>query len=180
MDDRTDRWRDRGSAWSLRPWPYAGGLAAACFAILALTGVVMAFSYQPTPEHAYVTSYYISNVLPYGWLVRTVHAWAANLMILFAAVHAVQVFISGSYKGGREANWYIGIAAFVVTGTAAFTGSLLPWDQIAYWSTDAGVSILAQTPVLGRALAGLMLGGQAVGENALTRFHAAHVTLLPA
>lgn len=163
-----------------RPWPYFGGLAMVCFGLQVVTGLIMAFVYQPTPDNAYVSSYYIANVMPYGWLVRTIHAWGAHLTIVFAALHAVRIFVSASYKPPRQANWVIGVVGLLTVIAMGFTGNLLPWDQKAYWNTDVTVSLFREAPFFGKQVATLILGGDSVGSATLTRFFAAHVTILPA
>ena len=164
----------------LRPWPYFGGLALASLAIQAATGVLMAFTYQPTPDQAYVSSYYIANVMPYGWLVRTIHSWGAHLAIVFAAVHAVRVFVNASYKRPRGAKWAVGVLSLLVMIAMAFTGNLLPWDQGALRETTSALSLFREAPLVGDWIADVLVGGAQLGAATLTRFFAAHATVLPA
>lgn len=167
-------------AASMSPWPYFGGLALACLGIQVVTGLLMAFRYQPTPDEAYVSVYYIANVMPYGWLVRSAHSWGSVLTLVFAALHAVSVFIKASYKKPRQGNWVLGVLALMTAVALGFTGRLLPWDQMAYWGTEAAVDLFRQAPLVGDWIARGLLGGELVGAATLTRFYAAHVTVLPA
>jgi quinol-cytochrome oxidoreductase complex cytochrome b subunit len=168
------------AGFRLRPWPYLGGLAVVCVVLQAVTGILLAFSYQPTPDTAYVSVYYITNAMPYGWLVRTVHSWGSHLLIVFAALHAVRMFVTASYKHPRRANWVLGVVALLATIAMSFTGNLLPWDQRAYWDTTRAVALFEQAPLVGEWLVTTLLGGDTIGPTALTRFHASHVTILPA
>jgi quinol-cytochrome oxidoreductase complex cytochrome b subunit len=163
----------------IRPWPYFGGLALVAVVLQAVTGLIMSFTYQPTPDQAYVSSYYIANVMPYGWLVRTVHTWGAAFIIGFAAIHAVRMFVAGSYKPPWRAGWVFGVLALLAAVSMGFTGHLLPWDQTAYWDTTAAVDLFRQAPVVGGWIAGTLLGGETVTAATLTRFYAMHATILP-
>ncbi len=162
------------------PVPYAAGLAIICLFLQALTGVLMAFAYQATPDSAYTSTYHIANEIPYGWLVRTVHAWGAVLVVLFVTVHIVSVFLAASYRGDRQAKWFLGIFALLVCVALGVSGQLLPWDQAAYWSTSESISLTRQVPLVGEWVAGVMLGGTSIGAATLTRFSSAHIMLLPA
>lgn len=179
---RTER---RGApAWLLdscaRPWSCFGGLALVCLALQVVTGLLLAFSYRPTPGEAYASVYYLSNVMPYGWLVRTVHFWGSQLVIALAALHAVRMLVNGSYRRPERTGWIVGALALAFVIALAFTGSLLTWDQSAYWSTFAAVSLLREVPLVGEWVARGLLGvDAALGAAALTRFYAAHLTLLP-
>ncbi len=164
----------------VRPIPYAAGLALFCLALQALTGVLMAFSYQATPDNAYASTYHIANEIPYGWLVRTVHVWGAVLVVLFLTVHIVSVFVTAAYRENREVRWFLGIFALLVCVALGVTGQLLPWDQRAYWSTSAAMTLMKQVPIVGEWVAGVMLGGDSISAATLTRFSSAHIMLLPA
>lgn len=182
MSDRAVRRRPTEvlSRWRVRPWPYFGGLALTCLVLQGLTGLFMTFSYQPTPDRAYVSVYYLANVMPYGWLIRTIHVWGAHLTIVFTALHALRMFLTASYKHPRQVSWVLGAVALGAVLALAFAGALLPWDQKAYWGTTAAISLFRETPLIGEWVAGALLGGARLGATALTRFHAAHVTVLPA
>jgi ubiquinol-cytochrome c reductase cytochrome b subunit len=164
----------------IRPWPYFGGLAVVCFALQVVTGVIMALSYEPTPAEAYVSTFYIANVMRYGWLVRTVHHWGAHLTVFFAGLHCFRMFATASYKPPRRANWVVGAVGLLAAVGLAFTGNLLPWDQSALADTTAAIELFRHVPLAGDAFADLLLGGEAIGAATLTRFYAAHVAVLPA
>jgi len=163
---------------------YFGGLAIVSLGMQVLTGILLAFSYQPTTDHAYASTYYISNVMAYGWLVRTIHAWGGILAAGFVVAHALAVFVTASYKrphrARANANWILGLFAGIVIAAMGFTGRLLPWDQLAYWSTDAGLSLLEKVPVLGGLIEAALTTPEGTAGTLLTRFFAAHVILLPA
>lgn len=179
--------------WSLR-WTTTFGLgimSASAFVITLVTGVMLMFYYKPTPELAYQSIKDIHFVVPTGRLIRNIHRWAANVMVLAVILHMARAFYTSAYRRPREFNWLIGILLLVVTLGLSFTGYLLPWDQLAYWAITIGANI-AQSPrevtdalgITGWFDPGglqrlLLLGSDVVGAEALIRFYLLHVMILP-
>jgi len=162
-----------------RFWFCFGGLTFFVALVQAITGVFLMFYYVPTPERAYSSVYYITHYVNYGWLVRSVHAWGSQLMIIFVLIHMLRVFWTASYKHPREFNWVAGVILFFVTMAFGLTGYLLPWDNKAYWGSTVATSLMAQVPFIGRQIQQIALGGTALGAPALTRFFDLHVMILP-
>ena len=183
-----------------------GGLTLVCFVILVVTGAIMAFYYTPSVDHAWDSVQFITYQIPYGFLVRNLHRWSANLMVVFLFMHTMRVFFTGSYKRPRELNWLVGLMLIGVTLFVAFSGYLLPWDNRAYYATVIATNLTVTTteelihwihglPLVGTQMADLlsrmgivetaewvrnfMLGGEEIGPSTLTRFYILHVFLLP-
>jgi quinol-cytochrome oxidoreductase complex cytochrome b subunit len=149
------------------------------FFILIGTGVLLMFYYVPSTEKAYDIMKDLQFVVSAGLVIRNMHRWAAHLMVLFVMLHLCRVFYTGAYKRPREFNWVMGVGLFLLTLGLSFTGYLLPWDQLAFWAITVGTNIAGYAPVVGLKLKYLMLGGNIVGQDALTRFYALHVIVLP-
>lgn len=163
-------------------WTYSwglGGLAAMLMAILALTGVVLQNNYTPAAPQAYLDILEINSNVWFGELIRNLHHWSANLLIVVAVLHLIRVFVTGAYRPPRELNWLIGVAMLLLTLGANFTGYLLPWDQLAFWAITVGTSIISYVPLVGGWLSQLILGGPEVGANTLLNFYAMHISLIP-
>jgi quinol-cytochrome oxidoreductase complex cytochrome b subunit len=150
------------------------------FLILIVTGVLLMFYYVPSTEQAYNNMKDLQFVVSVGLVMRNMHRWAAHLMVIFVLLHMCRVFYTGAYKRPREFNWVLGIGLFLLTLGLSFTGYLLPWDQLAFWAITVGTNIAAYAPYIGPKLKYLMLGGNVVGQEALIRFYALHVMVLPA
>jgi quinol-cytochrome oxidoreductase complex cytochrome b subunit len=150
------------------------------FFILIVTGVLLMFYYVPSTDHAYNVMKDLQFVVSAGLVLRNMHRWAAHLMVIFVLLHMCRVFYTGAYKRPREFNWVLGIGLFLLTLGLSFTGYLLPWDQLAFWAITVGTNIASYAPYIGPGLKYLMLGGNAVGQEALIRFYALHVIVLPA
>ncbi len=168
-----------------------GILLGFLFIILLLTGVTLMFYYTPSVEQAYNSVKDIVFVIPGGRIIRNIHRLSAHGMIILVFLHMVRVFYTGSYFGRRATNWVIGVAMLVVVLLMSFSGYLLPWDQLAYWAITIGSNIAASASELtnvigithiidpGAFLKKILIGGQEVGQSALTRFFALHVFFLP-
>ena len=156
-----------------------GGITFFLFLMLAATGFFMAVYYVPSPLQAYDSVDFITYEVSMGGIVRGVHHWSANLMVVTIFLHMLRVFIYGAYKNPRELNWIIGVLLFSLVMAFSFTGYLLPWDQKAYWATQVGTSIMGTVPVAGEYALRVMRGGMKLGALTLTRFYALHVIFLP-
>ena len=106
-----------------------GGVAFTLFLLQLLTGLLLSVHYTPTDTGAYASIQRLQTVVPLGRLLRSLHHWAANLMVVMVLLHMIRVFVTGSYKNPRELNWIAGVMLFALTMSFGFTGYLLPWDR---------------------------------------------------
>ena len=149
------------------------------FIVLTGTGVWLMFFYAPSVERAYSDIQNLETMVTFGLLARNLHRWSAHLMVLTVFLHLCRVFFTGGYKRPREFNWVIGVLLWVITLLLSFTGYLLPWDQLAYWAVTVGTNMIGETPFIGEQLRLLLLGAKETGPDALVRFYALHMWLLP-
>ena len=156
-----------------------GGITFFLFLMLAATGYFMTIYYVPSPEQAYDAVDYITYDVSLGQIVRGVHFWSANLMMVTICLHMIRVYIYGAYKKPREINWMTGVLLLSLTMAFGFTGYLLPWDQKAYWATKVGTSIVGTVPFLGEYVLRITRGGELLGALTLVRFYSPHVIFLP-
>ena len=156
-----------------------GGITFFLFLMLAATGFFMAIYYIPSPLQAYDSVDFLTYEISMGSIVRGVHHWSANLMVITITLHMIRVFVYGAYKKPRELNWITGVLLFSLVMGFSFTGYLLPWDQKAYWATKVGTSIMGTVPVAGDYALRIMRGGTKLGALTLARFYALHVIFLP-
>ena len=145
-----------------------------------ITGILMSLYYVPTPDHAWDSVNYITNVVSYGWLIRGMHHWGASIMVILVILHLLRVFFMGAYKFPREITWVTGMALGLVTLGFGFTGYLLTWDQKAYWATTVGTSMAGVVPGVGTFLMKVLRGGEEISAVTLARFFGVHVWVLPA
>lgn len=156
-----------------------GGLTFFTFLIQVVTGVVMAFFYTPTPDHARDSVAYFESSIPFGTIVRNLHIWGAYAMVTLVFLHMVRVFVHKAYRKPRELNWVIGVGLLMLVLGFGFTGYLLPWDQKAYWATNVGLNIVGTVPWVGPVIGSFLRGGPELGALTLVRFYAIHVFILP-
>jgi ubiquinol-cytochrome c reductase cytochrome b subunit len=117
--------------------------------------------------------------MPAGWVLRGMHHWGSQAMIVLLGAHLLQTGLFGAYRRPREINWYFGLALLGLTLALSQTGTLLPADQKGYWATRVDTNIAGMSPVIGGVLQRLILGGADYGSLTLTRFYAMHAALLP-
>jgi cytochrome b6 len=161
-------------------WYYFGGVSLFLFGVQVATGLLLLFYYKPGTETSYKSVQFIVTRVPFGWLIRSLHAWSANLMVFAVFVHMFSVYFMKAYRPPRELTWLSGMALLALTLTFGFSGYLLPWNELAFFATKVGTDITAVVPVVGPVVARLLRGGDDVSEATLTRFFGFHVAILPA
>ncbi|MGA8890859.1 MAG: cytochrome b N-terminal domain-containing protein [Anaeromyxobacteraceae bacterium] len=156
-----------------------GGASAVLFLLLAVTGALLLVVYEPSPERAYGTVARLVDEVPFGAFVRNAHHWAANGLVAVTLLHLLRVFYRGGHLPPRRGNWLVGVALLLLVVACAFTGYLLPWDQLAYWAVTIATGMLEYVPLAGGALLRAARGGPEIGPATLARFFVLHVALLP-
>ncbi len=156
-----------------------GGLALLLLSVLVVTGVLLLFVYTPTPDRAYNDILALQTSVMFGQLIRNLHHWSGNALLIVAVLHLLRVFFTGAFGSPREFNWQLGLALLLLIVMANFTGYLLPWDQLAYWAVTVGTSLLSYIPLVGDQLVRFALGGPEVDAATLTRFYALHIAIVP-
>ena len=161
-------------------WYYLGGMTLFLFAVQVTTGILLLLYYRPSAEEAFESVQFLMTEVQFGWLVRSIHAWAANLMIFMLFAHLFSVLLLKAYAPPREMTWLSGIALLALALGFGFTGYLLPWNELAYFATKVGTEITGAVPLAGGFLRRLLRGGTEVTGATLTRFYGIHVAILPA
>jgi quinol-cytochrome oxidoreductase complex cytochrome b subunit len=157
-----------------------GGSSLVLFLVLAFTGLLSLFVYEPSPDRAYASVQALQQQYLFGRLVRSLHHWSANVMVVVVVLHMLRVFLTGAFRGPRQFNWLVGCALLALVLGSNFTGYLLPWDQLSYWAVTISTSMLLYVPLVGAGLRQALLGGDELGRTTLVIFHSLHTTVLPA
>ncbi len=160
-------------------WLYTGSLILLFFLIQVLTGIILALYYKPTIAEANASVRRIMTEVPFGWIIRSLHFWAATAMIATVFVHMISIWLLKSYRRPRELTWMSGVFLLVCTLGFGFTGYLLPWDSLSLAATKVGTDIPRVIPGIGRWISQFLRGGEDVGADTLTRFFIFHVCVLP-
>lgn len=158
---------------------YLGGMALFLLVVQLGTGLLLLLYYEPGVSTAYESVKRISGEIPFGWLIRSLHRWSADIFIGVLALHMFTAFFMKAYRRPRELTWLTGVAAFGLALGFGFSGYLLPWDEIAFFATSVGTAVAGAVPVVGQPLLQLMRGGEDVTGATLARFFALHVVVLP-
>jgi cytochrome b6 len=158
---------------------YLGGMTLFFFVVQVLTGILLLLYYRPGPDDAFESVELLMTRVPFGWLVRSLHSWSANLMVFFAALHLGSVFFLRAFRRPRELTWVTGAVLFLLILAFSFSGYLLPWNQLAFFATKVGTDIAGALPVVGEASLRFLRGGDRVTGATLARFFGWHVCVLP-
>jgi ubiquinol-cytochrome c reductase cytochrome b subunit len=162
-------------------WRYVwGSTLVFTFTVQVITGLFLWTAYSPSAQTAWESVYFIQDVMSYGWLVRGIHHYTAQAMVVLMGLHLMQVIVDGAYRAPREINFWLGLILMQIVFGLALTGYLLPWDQKGYYATQVSTEIMGSAPVAGPLLQQLVQGGARYGHHTLTRFFAMHAGFLPA
>ena len=161
-------------------WYYFGGMTLFLFCVQVATGILLLLYYRPSAENAFESVQFIMTEVKFGWLIRSIHSWSANLMIATLFIHMFSVFFLRAYYPPREITWVSGVALLFVVICFGFSGYLLPWNKLAFFATKVGTEIAGVVPVVGHPVLRFLRGGDDVTGATLTRFFGFHVAVLPA
>ncbi len=161
-------------------WRYVwGSTLVFTFALQMISGLFLWSAYSPSAQTAWESVYYIQEEMWLGSVVRGMHHYSAQMMVVLLAIHLVQVILDGAYKAPREINFWLGLVLMQIVLGLSLTGYLLPWDQKGYYATQVSTKIMGATPLIGPQLQLLAQGGPEYGHHTLTRFFAMHAGVLP-
>ena len=160
-------------------WYYFGGITLTLFIMQIVTGFLLLFYYRPMPEVAHDSIVAIMTEVPYGWLIRSIHSWAANLMVASVLIHFFSTMLMRAYRLPREFTWVTGMIMLLITLTMGFSGYLLPWNELSFFATKVGTGLARKVPIVGKYIFYLLRGTENISGETLTRFFGLHVCILP-
>src|SRR5918998_1328343 len=150
-------------------WRYVwGSTLMFAIAVQMVTGFFLWMAYSPSSQTAWESVYYIQHQMTGGWLLRGIHHYTAQVMVILLAFHMLQVIIDGAYRAPREVNFWIGLVLLNITLGLSLTGYLLPWDQKGYWATKVATNLMAVVPLIGPGVQRVVVGGPDYGHHTLT------------
>jgi quinol-cytochrome oxidoreductase complex cytochrome b subunit len=161
-------------------WYYLGGMTLFLFLVQVASGILLLLYYRPSADEAYESVQFIVTQVEFGWLIRNIHSWSANLLILAVFAHLFSVFFLKAYRKPRELTWITGVLLLFVMLGFGFSGYLLPWNELAFFATKVGTGIAGAVPIIGDPLMRFLRGGDDVTGATLSRFYALHIAILPA
>ena len=159
---------------------YLGGMALFLFLVQVATGILLLLYYRPSAAEAFESVQYIMAEVPFGWLIRSIHSWGANIFVGVVVLHMLSVFFLKAYRAPREMTWISGAALLFLALGFGFSGYLLPWNTLAFFATKVGTDVPAQLPGIGPLISRILRGGSDVTGATLSRFYGIHVAILPA
>lgn len=160
-------------------WYYFGGLSLFLFIIQVVTGILLLLYYKGSADLAFESIQFIMSKVQFGWLIRSIHAWSANLFILSLFIHMFSVYFEKAYRKPRELTWVTGMIMLFLALGFGFSGYLLPWNELAFFATKVGSDIAGAVPVIGESMKIFIRGSEDVTGATLSRLFGFHVALFP-
>jgi len=160
-------------------WYFFGGMTLFFFLVQVITGILLLLYYRPGADSAYESVKFIISEVSFGWLIRSIHSWSANLMILTCFVHMFSVFFTHAYRKPRELTWISGIILLALAMFFGFSGYLLPWNELSFFATRVGTGMAGAIPLVGDFLMKFLRGGENITGATIGRFFGLHVAVLP-
>jgi len=182
----TEQYNLDNKFWYWYPLYALGSFSTIAYVVAAISGALLGFYYAPgagasngEPALAYNSITFIMTDLNFGFFLRSLHRWSAQVMVAAVFLHMLRVYFTGAYKEPRELNWIIGIVLISLTMVFGYTGYLLPWDQLAFWAGQIGVEMSLSIPLIGKWVAQLLFGGFTLSQATVQRMYILHVFVLP-
>ncbi|WP_440991155.1 cytochrome b [Haloarchaeobius baliensis] len=179
----TEQYNLDNKFWYWYPLYALGSFSTIAYVVAAISGALLGFYYSPStagdPSAAYNQIVFIMQDLNFGFMLRSLHRWSAQVMVAAVFLHMLRVYFTGAYKEPRELNWILGIILISLTMVFGYTGYLLPWDQLAFWAGQIGVEMSLSIPLAGEWVAQLIFGGFTLTQSTLQRMYILHVFVLP-
>jgi quinol-cytochrome oxidoreductase complex cytochrome b subunit len=158
---------------------FLGGMALFLFVVQVVTGTLLSLYYKPSPDQAFESVQGIMTEVKFGWLIRSVHSWGANLLIGVLFLHVLTTYMMRAYRRPREFTWITGILLLGLFMALGFSGYLLPWNELSFFATRVGTALAGKVPLVGDKLLLVARGGENVTGDTLSRFYALHVAIFP-
>ena len=187
----TEQYNLDNKFWYWYPLYALGSFSTIAYVVAAVSGALLGFYYSPSAAPAagtfgdceatvaYCSIATIMRDIQFGFMLRSIHRWSAQVMTAAVFLHMLRVYFTGAYKEPRELNWLLGIVLISLTMAFGYTGYLLPWDQLAFWAGQIGVEMALSVPLIGEWAAQLVFGGFSLSQSTLMRMYILHVFLLP-
>ena len=191
----TEKYKLR-SIWYWYPMYTLGSLALLAFILAAISGMILTLWYVPStapvdttaygnfglaPSEAWVSVAQIMLEIPFGFMVRAIHFWAAMIMVAAVFLHMLRVYFTQAYKKPRELNWLLGVALMLITLALGYSGYILPWSQLSYWAGTIGNEMAISSPpaIFGRVVSAMIFAEEYGSQQTLTRMYVLHVVIFP-
>lgn len=155
-----------------------GGLAFTAFVVLALTGLLLLFYYRPGATEAYSSILFLEESVYGGKYLRSLHRLASHTFLICIFLHILRVVLTGAFAPPRQRNWMVGVCLLGLGIFEAYTGYLLPMDQLALWATQTGMALVESAP-FGSVVRAILVPDSVGGPLSLIRFYVLHIVVLP-
>ncbi|MDR0520777.1 MAG: cytochrome b N-terminal domain-containing protein [Planctomycetaceae bacterium] len=150
-------------------------MTAFAFFLQVLTGILLWTFYSPSAQTAWESLFYLQFILPGGWLLRGIHHFSAQLLVVLLGLRFLGLVFSGQYRPPREFVFWTVFAMLLFSLASCLTGDLLSWTLSGFSATLVRVRFLQMLPFIGEPLFRMAAGGTEFGTLTLPRFLVLHI-----
>ena len=148
------------------PLRQLGSVAVVCFALLAVSGVILYAVLDTSVQGAHASIAGLADV-PWhlGTLLRGLHRYAADAFVIVIVLHLVREWAFGHERGARRYPWLTGLPLVALVMVCAVGGFWLNWDRLGQFSAQATAEWLDVLPLLATPLSRNFLSDAAVNDR---------------
>ena len=145
---------DRLFGPALNPVAQLGALGFFFFWIVTVSGIYLFIFFDTGIERAYESVEYISkDHWFHAGVMRSLHRYASDLMVVMVVVHLLREFAYDHYRGARFFSWLTGLPIIWLLYTSGITGYWLVWDKLAHYVAVIASELLDWLPIFGEPIA---------------------------
>ncbi len=162
----------------LNPFYYLGAIAYFLMWVVVGSGLYLYVFFKTGVHEAYDSVEALTHGQWWlGGIMRSLHRYASDAMVLAMALHLVRHFVFDHYRSFRWFSWVTGLVLLWLTYVAGINGYMLPWDMTAQFVTVATAEWLDWLPVFNGALIRNFITGDAVSDRLFSLLSFLHIGL---
>lgn len=136
------------------PLSQLGALGFYAYWIVAVSGIYVYLFFDTGITAAYDSLEYLTVEQWYlGGVMRSLHRYASDAMVLFMALHMLREFSFDRYRGVRWFSWFTGVPIIWLLVISGLTGYWLVWDVLAQYIAISTTEWLDWLAIFGEPVA---------------------------
>lgn len=148
-----------GTEWN--PLYHLGTLSFFFFWIILVSGLYLFVPFHGSLNGAYESVQYITHEQWYvAGVMRSLHRYASDAVIITILLHMFKEFASGRYRGFRWFSWVTGVPTLWMVVTIGITGYWLVWDELAQYVAIGSARLMDALPVFSSSMTSNFIQGE--------------------
>ena len=162
----------------INPFYHLGAITFFLFWVVGASGLYLYIFFETGLSVAYSSVVALTeNQWFAGGIMRSVHRYASDAMVLTMVLHMLRYFAFNLYHGFRWFSWITGVMLIWMVYATGINGYMLPWDQLAQFVTVTSFEWLDWLPSFGGTLMRNFIYSSAVGDRFFTLLSFMHLGL---